>query len=99
MAGPKAKSSSATGPIKKSKSAPSTNGTSSPVPPPAAATPDGSETVHNYGPGKPDKSIYDAEQEKVKAEIEAVQVKLVCYVSHPKLTPPKSTDVSMLVRL
>ncbi|KAI0352929.1 hypothetical protein OH77DRAFT_1438402 [Trametes cingulata] len=29
-----------------------------------------------YGPGKPDKALYDAEQNKIKAEIDAVQLKL-----------------------
>lgn len=77
MAGPKAKSASSNaGAIKKSKSTPtSTNGTSSPVPP--AATPDTTEHAHNYGHGRPDKAIYDAEQEKIKVEIDAIQVKLV----------------------
>lgn len=31
----------------------------------------------SYGSGKPDKALYDAEQAKLKTEIDALQVKLV----------------------
>jgi hypothetical protein len=31
--------------------------------------------------GKPDKSAHDAEQQRIKAEIDALQEKLVCHVS------------------
>lgn len=108
MAGPKAKSASSnTGAIKKSKStASSTNGTSSPVPPPSGSTPDvAAEHVHNYGHGRPDKSIYDAEQDKIKGEIDALQVKLVSfalrvcilYSSHRLLTLPYSRRVFSVI--
>ena len=32
--------------------------------------------------GKPDKSAHDAEQQRIKSEIDALQEKLVCHVSH-----------------
>ena len=43
-----------------------------------------------YGTGKPEKSLYDAEQEKLKAEIEVVQKKLVstsvsCTSAYPSI--------------
>ncbi len=31
--------------------------------------------------GKPDKSAYDAEQQRIKADVDALQEKLVCHVS------------------
>ena len=55
-------------------SAPST-GTSTPVT--SSATPTVAVDEHHFGHGKPDKAIYDAEQEKIKAEIDVVQKKLV----------------------
>ncbi|KAI0638214.1 hypothetical protein C8Q77DRAFT_1187779 [Trametes polyzona] len=39
-----------------------------------------------YGPGKPDKALYDAEQNKIKAEIDAVQVKLTAVKDKISLT-------------
>ncbi|KAI9063212.1 hypothetical protein FKP32DRAFT_1592671 [Trametes sanguinea] len=39
-----------------------------------------------YGPGKPDKTLYDAEQNKIKAEIDAVQVKLTAVKEKIALT-------------
>ena len=46
----------------------------------AVATVDESATPSfvEYGPGKPDKALYDAEQDRLKAEIDALQVKMVC---------------------
>ena len=46
----------------------------------AAATVDESATPPSvaYGQGKPDKALYDAEQDRLKAEIDALQVKMVC---------------------
>ncbi|KAI0796641.1 hypothetical protein C8Q75DRAFT_845999 [Abortiporus biennis] len=78
MAAAKSQSASTSngGAIKKSKSSTSsTNGTTTPVPP---STQDGSEhsSLVTYGPGRPDKKIYDSEQERIKKEIDAVQVKL-----------------------
>lgn len=35
-------------------------------------------TLIEYGTGRPDKASYDKEQEKIKAEIDALQVKAVC---------------------
>ncbi|KAI0081806.1 hypothetical protein K474DRAFT_1146615 [Panus rudis PR-1116 ss-1] len=70
---PKAKTGSASNAKPKSKPAASpTNGTASPVP----STAPSDATPTSYGPGRPDKKIYDAEQERIKAEIDAVQVKL-----------------------
>ena len=71
----------------KSKSA-ATNGASKKAQPAAsevAATPSAPApepvsqefTYATYGPGKPDKATYDAEQNKIKAEIDALQAKLV----------------------
>ena len=62
-------------------SAPST-GTSTPVTTTAPALP---AEQAAYGHGKPDKSVYDAEQEKIKGEIEQTQQKLV---SIPSCTRP-----------
>lgn len=74
MASVKTKQAPANGAGKKTKpSAPST-GTSTPVT--TSTTLTSLEPVV-YGSGKPDKSIYDAEQNKIKAEIDATQAKLV----------------------
>lgn len=42
------------------------------------STPQDTEPT-SYGSGKPDKAIYDAEQTKLKADIDALQVKVVSY--------------------
>lgn len=72
MASTKAKQANGAG--KKPKvSAPST-GTSTPV---TAASTTAQITLIEYGTAKPEKSAYDAEQNKIKAEIETVQARLV----------------------
>ena len=58
----------------------SASGTSTPVPS-NVATKDTSEVtpVPASGTGKPDKAAYDAEQDKIKAEIDTLQTKLVSF--------------------
>ncbi|KAJ6613438.1 hypothetical protein B0H10DRAFT_1881270 [Mycena sp. CBHHK59/15] len=51
--------------------APSTNGTTTPV-----STVDKKDTSDTSTVGRPDKKAFDAEQDKIKAEIDALQVKL-----------------------
>ncbi|KZT24496.1 hypothetical protein NEOLEDRAFT_1179179 [Neolentinus lepideus HHB14362 ss-1] len=73
---PKTKAAPANGTAPKAKPAkatPSTSGTSTPVPAKADAVQDAAPTS---GFGKPDKAAYDAEQAKLKTEIDAVQAKL-----------------------
>nr|VWO95496.1 Salicylate biosynthesis isochorismate synthase (EC (Isochorismate mutase) [Ganoderma boninense] len=72
---PKTKSTAANGAngaSQKQKSA-TPSGTSSPATVPAEVQ---EFTPVAYGPGRPDKAQYDAEQNKIKAEIDALQVKL-----------------------
>ena len=38
-------------------------------------------TLIEYGSSKPEKAAYDKEQERIKADIEALQAKVVCIVS------------------
>lgn len=59
---------------KAQKSAPSTNGTTTPVP---EAAKDTAKDAQAAGAGKPDKAAYDAEQEQLKKSIGALQTKLV----------------------
>lgn len=76
-----AKPKQANGTGKKTKqSAPSSTGTSTPVTSTHVAVPDHSSAFEfiTYGSGKPEKAQYDAEQNKIKADIDAVQAKLVC---------------------
>lgn len=68
MAAAKAKSASTSGAGKK---------TSDSVP----STPVDAAEAAAYGSGKPDKALYDAEQAKIKTEIDALQVKVVRCVS------------------
>ena len=35
--------------------------------------------------GKPDKAAHDAELQRIKVEVDALQEKLVCHVSRPRL--------------
>jgi hypothetical protein len=42
----------------------------------------GPVSLATYGSGKPDKSVYDAEQSRIKAEIDTVQVKFVSDARH-----------------
>ncbi|KAL7282434.1 hypothetical protein ACG7TL_003905 [Trametes sanguinea] len=54
-----------------------------------------------YGPGKPDKTLYDAEQNKIKAEIDAVQVKLLAALPSEavELISPAQTAVKEKIAL
>ena len=70
---PKTKSAVANGTSQKQKSA-TPSGTSSPA---TVAAEVQEFTPVVYGSGRPDKAQYDAEQNKIKAEIDALQVKLV----------------------
>ncbi|KAH9936954.1 hypothetical protein B0H21DRAFT_58477 [Amylocystis lapponica] len=51
------------------------NGAASPVTPSEAS-------AHSYGAGKPEKALYDSEQDQIKAEIDALQAKLVSAGMH-----------------
>lgn len=74
MPASKAKSASANG----SASGKTTKGTpASTVPPSPVSKPLETDHVVTNGSGRPDKSAYDAEQERLKSEIDVVQVKLV----------------------
>jgi hypothetical protein len=53
----------------------STSGTSTPVS--TAEKKDTSDALASLTSGKPDKKLYDEEQDKIKTEIDAVQVKVV----------------------
>ena len=75
-------------PAAKSKAAPSANGaakaktasssgTATPVS--TADKKDVSDALATFAGGKPDKKAYDAEQDKIKVEIDALQIKLVGY--------------------
>lgn len=68
---PKSKPAATNGASKKPK-ADTPSGTASP----AVSTTEIQELAV-YGAGKPDKALYDAEQSKIKAEIDALQIKLV----------------------
>jgi hypothetical protein len=77
MPAPKVKAApSGAGATKTSKGGKSSSGTSTPVAPSPAA--DENETGPAASSGRPDKAAYDAEQEKLKKDIDAVQAKLVC---------------------
>jgi len=80
MSSGKAKTASTNGASKKGKSAaPPANGKASPAPT-ATTTATHDEAEHasgaTHGTGRPDKSLYDAEQDKIKKEIDALQLKL-----------------------
>lgn len=53
----------------------STNGTTTPVS--TADKKDTSDALASLSGGKPDKKLYDIEQDKIKGEIDALQVKFV----------------------
>jgi len=85
MAAGKSKTATANGAGKKAKStAPSEsangssvpNGTASPVTPTAVEVASEQLELAAYGSGKPEKAVYDREQEQIKAQIEALQVKV-----------------------
>ncbi|TBU49564.1 hypothetical protein BD309DRAFT_909482 [Dichomitus squalens] len=74
---PKTKSAATNGAPKKAKSpAPSTTDSSAPAVHEVQAQVQEEFTPVTYGPGKPDKALFDAEQNKIKAEIDALQAKL-----------------------
>jgi hypothetical protein len=70
MPAPKTKANGAGAKSKAEKSAPSTNGTTTPVTEAAAPSSSG-------GFGKPDKAAYDAEQDQLRKDIDALQAKVV----------------------
>ena len=77
MASAKTKSGTANGAAKRSKSAtPSTTANGTPATT-AVDLPSEQNDLAVYGSGKPDRAIYDAEQAKIQAEIDALQAKLV----------------------
>lgn len=65
---------------KAGKSSTTSTGTSTPVPPPMTEEHQDATAVAPTGQGRPDKAIYDTEQENIKKEIDAVQAKLVCHL-------------------
>ncbi len=80
MASAKAKSSSTANGAAKAKKEPATNGTA-----PLAEKKDTSDpSSHAPSTGKPDKKAYEAEQDRIKGEIDALQVKLVRRASATK---------------
>ena len=65
---------------KQSKSSPSASGTTTPIPPHDESDP---KTLTTGRVTRPDKAAYDAEQNKLKKEIEALEVKMVrCALSY-----------------
>lgn len=85
MPAPKTKTASANGAAGKGKPtkplpSPAASGTVTPIPPPKVdeQLDTAAAAVHA---GRPDKAVYDAEQDGVKKEIEALQVKLVCIIA------------------
>jgi hypothetical protein len=62
---------------KAGKSSTTSTGTSTPVPPPTVEERQETAAAASTGQGRPDKATYDAEQENIKKEIDAIQVKLV----------------------
>lgn len=71
---PKSKPTATNGAAKKPKSA-TPSGAASPAPTTLEVKEEAVPVA--YGTGKPDKALYDTEQNKIKAEIDALQVKLV----------------------
>ncbi|OJT03737.1 hypothetical protein TRAPUB_5559 [Trametes pubescens] len=78
---PKSKPAATNGAAKKPKSA-TPSGTASP----ATTTVEVAKEEAVYGSGRPDKALYDAEQNKIKAEIDALQVKLTAVKDKISLT-------------
>lgn len=77
MPAPKTKTSAPANGSAKGK-APSTSGTATPVS--AAADKDTSEQLAAYAGGRPDKKIYDADQARIKTEIDALQINLASII-------------------
>ncbi|PPQ94017.1 hypothetical protein CVT25_009865, partial [Psilocybe cyanescens] len=75
MPAPKSKTASNANGAPKGKTA-STSGTATPVST-TTADKDTLEQLASYAGGRPDKKVYDAEQAKIKSEIDALQAKLV----------------------
>lgn len=73
----KAKQSNGAGKKPKAAAAAPSTGTSTPVTTTSTVVTSVQIELAAYGTGKPEKSLYDAEQNKIKAEIEALQVRLV----------------------
>ena len=69
---PKTKSAATNGAPKKAQATAAPAAAPSPAPEPAQEF-----TFATYGAGKPDKAVYEAEQAKIKAEIDVEQAKLV----------------------
>lgn len=67
----------------------SASGTATPVS--TAEKKDTSDHLASLPLGKPDKKLYDAEQDKIKSEIDALQVKLVS-CSSTELFPGPDTE-------
>lgn len=55
------------------------------VPPSPVSKPLETERAVTHGSGKPDKNAHDAEQERIKSEIDALQAKLVCCIPSSSL--------------
>jgi hypothetical protein len=49
-------------------------------------------TIATLAGGKPDKKAYDAQQDAIKKEIDALQVKLVCFI--PCSSPPSACTLT-----
>lgn len=75
MASTKAKQTNGAG--KKPKTSAPSTGTSTPVTTASTAAIPAQIELTLYGTTKPDKATYDAEQNKIKAEIETLQTRLV----------------------
>ena len=75
MASTKAKQSNGAG--KKPKASAPSTGTSTPVTTASAPVTSAQIELTVYGSGRPEKATYDAEQTKIKAEIDVLQVRLV----------------------
>ena len=82
MPAPKTKSSTVPANGSAKGKAPSTSGTATPI---SVADKDTSDQIAAFVGGKPDKKLYDAEQARIKTEIDALQLKLA------SLFPPYSS--------
>lgn len=82
MPAPKTKSSAVPANGSAKGKAPSTSGTATPI---SIADKDTSDQFAAFAGGKPDKKLYDAEQARIKTEIDAFQLKLA------SLFPPYSS--------
>jgi hypothetical protein len=68
------------------KSSTTSTGTATPIPLSTTEERQEAATTSPTGQGRPEKAAYDAEQEKIKKDIDAVQVKLVCYLHSSHLS-------------